>query len=702
MYKVLSKVLAGRLKKVMHSLISKVQTAFVQGRQILDGVLIANEVIDEAKRLNRETLLFKVDFEKAYDSVEWDFMDFVMKKMNFPLKWRHWIRECVSSSMVSILINGSPSKEFKMERGLRQGDPLSPFLFLLVAEGLNVLMDKAVADGSFVGYGVGRDESLSVSHLQFADDTLIIGRKSWTNIFAMKAILQLFELISGLKVNFHKSVLLGINVNDSWTKDAASALNCKVGELPIKYLGLPIGADPRRLKTWEPVIIALRKRLSSWSYRSLSMGGRLVLLKSVLSALPIYYLSFFKMPPGIISLIESLFKKFLWGGSEESRKIHWLKWDRVCKPKESGGLGLRDLKLFNLALLGKWGWRLKSETNSLWHSVLTQRYGESLDRIDNRSSVWWRDLNMALRFPRISGKGWFEENLRKVVGNGINTNFWSDPWVDGEKLRDQFNRLYDISLDKDKTVAKMLTEVDGERKILWSWRRNLFSWEEELVDVCNGVVLGAERLEGDSDNWKWGGACYSVKEAYSRLIEEDVEEVEWVKEVWNPLIPTKMSILGWRLFHNRLPTKDNLRKRGVHLNSSSLCVGGCGCDENAHHILFNCPMLSVVWTETLKWLGISTALSEGGFEHLKMFKGLVPGGKKVKNILQTIWFANIFVTWQARNAVVFSHEGFNGEKVVEEAKVWSWRILKNRSKGFNYPLYQWLGNPLACMQKICC
>ncbi|CAJ2674355.1 unnamed protein product [Trifolium pratense] len=118
-----------------------------------------------------------------------------------------------------------------------------------------------------------------------------------------------------------------------------------------------------------------------------------------------------------------------------------------------------------------------------------------------------------------------------------------------------------------------------------------------------------------SDNWKWGVSCFSVKEAYLRLI-EDVKEVEWVKEVWNPLIPAKMSIIGWRLFYNRHPTKDNLRKRGVHLNSSMLCVGGCGCDENAHHILFNCPMISVVWIETLKWLGISTAFSEGGFEHL--------------------------------------------------------------------------------------
>ncbi|MCH80227.1 cysteine-rich receptor-like protein kinase [Trifolium medium] len=333
-YKILSKVLANRLKKVMHNIISGVQTAFVQGRQILDGVLIANEVIEEAKRLNREVVFFKVDFEKAYDSVDWDFLEFVMRKMNFPWKWRKWIRESTSTAMVSVLINGSPTKEFIMERGLRQGDPLSPFLFLMVAEGFNVLMQKVIMDREFEGYGVGRDEELTISHLQFADDTLVIGKRSWANIFTVKAILQLFEIISGLKVNFHKSELIGINVDDSWLKDAASVLNCKVGSLPFYYLGLPIGADPRKIRTWEPVINSLRKRLLSWKNRALSMGGRLVLLKSVLTALPIYFLSFFKAPSGIISLIESLFKNFLWGGSEEAKKIHW----------ENGGGGLEMRK----------------------------------------------------------------------------------------------------------------------------------------------------------------------------------------------------------------------------------------------------------------------------------------------------------------------------------------------------------------------
>ena len=181
LYKILSKVLANRLRLIIGRVVSETQTAFVKERQILDGILIANEVVDEAKKSNKELMLFKVDFEKAYDSVEWGYLDTVMNKMVFPLLWRKWIKECVSTSTTSILVNGSPTDEFPLQRGLRQGDPLSPFLFLLASEGLNVLMNSMVENNLYTGYEVGTYNSVVVSHLQFADDTLLLGAKSWAN-----------------------------------------------------------------------------------------------------------------------------------------------------------------------------------------------------------------------------------------------------------------------------------------------------------------------------------------------------------------------------------------------------------------------------------------------------------------------------------------------------------------------------------------
>jgi hypothetical protein len=321
LYKILAKVLANRLRLVMSSVISETQTAFVKDRQILDGILIANEVVDEASKSNKELLMFKVDFEKAFDSVDWVYLDTVMHKMGFPLLWRKWIKECVTTSTASVLVNGSPTSEFPLQRGLRQGDPLSPFLFLLAAEGLNVMMSSLVANNLFTGYGVGNTNSVAVSHLQFADDTLLLGAKSWANVRALRAVLTIFAEMSGLNVNFNKSILVGVNIADSWLNEAASILNCKVGKIPFLYLGLSIGGDPRRLAFWDPVVNTIKSRLSRWQSRFLSFGGRLVLLKSVLTSLPVYALSFFKAPSGIISSINSIFSKFFGEGVRKTGKF---------------------------------------------------------------------------------------------------------------------------------------------------------------------------------------------------------------------------------------------------------------------------------------------------------------------------------------------------------------------------------------------
>jgi hypothetical protein len=147
--------------------------------------------------------------------------------------------------------------------------------------------------------------------------------------------------------------------------DSAMVLNCKVGSIPFVYLGLPIGGNARRLSFWDPLITRIKTRLSGWKSKHLSLGGRLVLLKSVLSSLPVYALSFFKAPSGIVSSIESILKCFFWGGSDDHRKIAWVDWNTVCRSKEFGGLGVRRISEFNIALLGKWCWRLLTDTGSL-------------------------------------------------------------------------------------------------------------------------------------------------------------------------------------------------------------------------------------------------------------------------------------------------------------------------------------------------
>nr|KYP61675.1 Transposon TX1 uncharacterized [Cajanus cajan] len=278
------------------------------------------------------------------------------------------------SRVMPTIISGSQSA-FVKGRGLRQGDPLSPFLFLIAAEGLNQMVQLAVSLDLWKSFIVGKDK-IQISHLQFADDTLLLTQGDWRSLETIKAILQNFELVSGLKVNFSKSNLIGMNMPDQWLEQGANLLNCRRGAFPFKYLGLPVGDHPARGAMWQVIVEVVQRRLALWENKYISLAGRVILLKSVLSALPTYFLSFYKAPTGILSRIESIFKSFLWGGKKDHRKIHWLSWERVCRSKEEGGLGLCDLCKFNLALLGKWKWRMLTEPDSQWVRVLNSKYAK--------------------------------------------------------------------------------------------------------------------------------------------------------------------------------------------------------------------------------------------------------------------------------------------------------------------------------------
>ncbi|RHN54844.1 putative RNA-directed DNA polymerase [Medicago truncatula] len=288
-------------------------------RNLVDGVAVINEVVDFARRANRECLILKVDFEKAYDTVDWGFLEYMLKRVGFCTKWINWMKACVFGGNMSILVNGSPTEEISIERGLKQGDPLAPFLFLLVAEGFSGLMRNAVNSNSFKGFDL-RSNGLVVSHLQYADDTLCIGEASVDNLWTLKALLRGFEMASGLRVNFAKSCLIGVNVGREFMDAACNFMNCREGALPFKYLGLPVGANPRRLSTWEPLLDCLNIRLNSWGNKYVSLGGRVVLLNAVLNAIPIFYLSFFKLPVKVWKKVVSIQRQFLWGGVKGGNK----------------------------------------------------------------------------------------------------------------------------------------------------------------------------------------------------------------------------------------------------------------------------------------------------------------------------------------------------------------------------------------------
>ncbi|KAJ9561057.1 LOW QUALITY PROTEIN: hypothetical protein OSB04_006217 [Centaurea solstitialis] len=240
--KIIAKFLAERLKKVLAKLVSSTQSAFIKGRHILDGVLIANEIVDHMKK-KKKGWIFKVDFEKAYDNVEWAFF------FGFGCKWIKWIEGYLKSATVSVLVNGSPTKEFVMKKGLRQGGSSSPFPIFTI-EALHLLMVEARKKSLFEGIKVGKLGE-EVSNLQYADDVVFFGKWSPVNVKNLLKILECFRRLSGLKINMSKSKLYGLGVSDEEVSSWASSVGCGGGKLPFVYLGHLVGCSMKRLIHWE-------------------------------------------------------------------------------------------------------------------------------------------------------------------------------------------------------------------------------------------------------------------------------------------------------------------------------------------------------------------------------------------------------------------------------------------------------------------
>ena len=314
---------------------------------------------------------------------------------------------------------------------------------------LVVMIQRANNAGQLVGVVTHLiDGGLSI--LQYADDIVLFMEHDLEKACNLKMLLNVFEELSGLKINFHKSELYCFGEAQTAQDQYTNLFKCEVGSFPFRYLGIPIHHRRLRNSEWKEVIERLEKRLASWKGKLLSLGGRLTLINSVLTNLPMYMMSFLEIPKGVIKKIDYFRSRFFWQGDGHKRKYRLARWDIICRPKDQGGLGIQDLEIKNKALLSKWLHKLLT-TDGVWQQMLRNKYlgSQPLSQAQWKAgdSHFWASLMKAkpdfLRFGSFN------------IKDGSQVRFWEDKWLGNACLREQYPCLYNVVRHKHATISEI-------------------------------------------------------------------------------------------------------------------------------------------------------------------------------------------------------------------------------------------------------
>jgi hypothetical protein len=403
-YKIIAKILANRLKSTLQKIISLPQSTFVPKRNIQDNSIIAHELLHSfnLKRGKCDFMFLKTNMEKAFDKMEWKLILSIMQHLGFHVTWLQWIQSCISSPSFSILLNGGPFGLFSPSRRLRKGDPLSPFLFILGSELLSRLLLIEERQGKIKGMKIARN-SPTINHLLFTDDLLLFGKASLLDAESIKVCLDKYCSWSGQSINSRKSsIRFSKNTNSSTSFSILNILLFNPNLNTSIYLGLPIMIGGSKGAAFQTIIDSIQVWIEGWRAKTFSQAGRLVLINAVAAVVPSYAMSTFLLPKSFCRRLDQMFKNFWWGFLPE--KLRNLS-NSLCSPKALGGLGFRKMEEVNLAFISKLGWKLLTQSDSLWVGQLQGKYissGSFLSPAPYSASSWlWKGiLSFLLSFPK--------------------------------------------------------------------------------------------------------------------------------------------------------------------------------------------------------------------------------------------------------------------------------------------------------------
>ncbi|CAA7012943.1 unnamed protein product [Microthlaspi erraticum] len=670
-YKVISKLLSRRLQPLLELIISETQSAFVPKRAISDNVLITHEVLHYLKVSKAKvscSMAVKTDMSKAYDRLEWDFIELVMRRFGFHEKWIDRVLSCITIVSYSILFNGTPRGKIVPSRGIRQGDPLSPYLFIICSEILSGLCRKAQASGKLEGLKVARG-SPQINHLLFADDTMFFCKANSRSCKELKKILDNYEMVSGQLINLQKSSVTFSSKTPLATRNLVKGMLLIEKEGGVgKYLGLPEHFGRKKKDLFTAIVDRIRQKAASWSTKRLSSAGKMIMLKSVLASMPSYAMSCFKLPQSLCKRIQSALTRFWWDSDPEKKKMCWISWEKMAKPKHLGGLGFKDINNFNDALLAKLSWCIQNNPLCLLARILKGKYHAHTsfmeNSIPNSASHGWRSI--------CTGRELLIKKLGWVIGNGKSIKVWEDPLL--------FLKTPCTPIGPPTQEAQNLTVSDlfFPNSVIWDpVKLQLYLPEyKEFI-----LTLKPSRL-GAPDKLRWLGnpsGDYSTRSGY--LAAAEAEELHlpltpgpamnWNQQVWGLKTSPKVKVFIWKTLQGALPVGTQLEARCVPVDPK--CCR-CGEPESILHLLFHCSFAKAVWEKALFSEDFVSTVCSTVREGLAMARtrlNLPPIGLDRGALYPWICWA----LWIARNQKIFEQRIFTIEDTIlrafQDAREWN-------------------------------